>query len=146
MVKVKNLRKRMEKFNEAVNGLKERKQEMSKQVEELAASTDALMAKIKVSFSTGKPPKVDKPPFTSSSLQSTMMLRGVALFLVCRRVSVSMHNSTGVCFSMSRSRRSKAVARIVCQLQVSLFLGPKEREQKLFISFIRKSSTQQQSK
>uniref|UniRef100_A0A671L265 Unconventional myosin-VI n=1 Tax=Sinocyclocheilus anshuiensis TaxID=1608454 RepID=A0A671L265_9TELE len=47
MVKVKNLRKRMEKFNEAVNGLKEGKQEMSKQVEELAASTDALMAKIK---------------------------------------------------------------------------------------------------
>uniref|UniRef100_A0A671KZU8 Unconventional myosin-VI n=1 Tax=Sinocyclocheilus anshuiensis TaxID=1608454 RepID=A0A671KZU8_9TELE len=57
MVKVKNLRKRMEKFNEAVNGLKEGKQEMSKQVEELAASTDALMAKIKVSFSTGKPRK-----------------------------------------------------------------------------------------
>ncbi|XP_026110988.1 unconventional myosin-VI-like, partial [Carassius auratus] len=47
MVKVKNLKKRMEKFNEAVNGLKEGKQEMSKQVEELAASTDALMTKIK---------------------------------------------------------------------------------------------------
>ncbi|XP_050989428.1 myosin VIb isoform X1 [Labeo rohita] len=47
MVKVKNLRKRMEKFNEAVNGLKEGKPEMSKQVEELATSTDALMAKIK---------------------------------------------------------------------------------------------------
>uniref|UniRef100_A0A8C1CX85 Unconventional myosin-VI n=1 Tax=Cyprinus carpio carpio TaxID=630221 RepID=A0A8C1CX85_CYPCA len=47
MVKVKNLRNRMEKFNEAVNGLKEEKQEMSKQVEELATSTDALMAKIK---------------------------------------------------------------------------------------------------
>lgn len=47
LVKVKNLRKRMEKFNEAVNGLKEGKQEMSKQVEELATSTDALMAKIK---------------------------------------------------------------------------------------------------
>uniref|UniRef100_A0A673GDA9 Unconventional myosin-VI n=1 Tax=Sinocyclocheilus rhinocerous TaxID=307959 RepID=A0A673GDA9_9TELE len=47
MVKVKNLRKRMEKFNEAVIGLKEGKQEVSKQVEELAASTDALMTKIK---------------------------------------------------------------------------------------------------
>ncbi|XP_056101581.1 myosin VIb isoform X1 [Rhinichthys klamathensis goyatoka] len=47
LVKVKNLRKRMEKFNEAVNGLKEGKQEVSKQVEELAASTDALIAKIK---------------------------------------------------------------------------------------------------
>uniref|UniRef100_A0A672L3E1 Unconventional myosin-VI n=1 Tax=Sinocyclocheilus grahami TaxID=75366 RepID=A0A672L3E1_SINGR len=47
MMKVKNLRKRMEKFNEAVIGLKEGKQEVSKQVEELAASTDALMTKIK---------------------------------------------------------------------------------------------------
>ncbi|XP_073720873.1 unconventional myosin-VI-like [Misgurnus anguillicaudatus] len=47
LVKVKNLRKRMEKFNEAVNGLKEGKQEMSKHIEELAASTDALMTKIK---------------------------------------------------------------------------------------------------
>ncbi|ROL18724.1 Unconventional myosin-VI [Anabarilius grahami] len=47
LVKVKNLRKRMEKFTEAVNGLKEGKPEMSKQVEELAISTDALMAKIK---------------------------------------------------------------------------------------------------
>ncbi|XP_052009605.1 myosin VIb [Xyrauchen texanus] len=47
LVKVKNLRNRMEKFNEAVNGLKEGKQEMSKQVEELATSTDALMSKIK---------------------------------------------------------------------------------------------------
>ncbi|KAK7153244.1 hypothetical protein R3I93_011214 [Phoxinus phoxinus] len=47
LVKVKNLKKRMEKFNEAVNGLKEGKQEVSKQVEELAASTDALIAKIK---------------------------------------------------------------------------------------------------
>ncbi|KAL1258221.1 hypothetical protein QQF64_011465, partial [Cirrhinus molitorella] len=47
LVKVKNLRKRMEKFTEAVNGLKEGKPEMSKQVEELASSTDALMAKIK---------------------------------------------------------------------------------------------------
>uniref|UniRef100_A0A8C2BMG6 Unconventional myosin-VI n=1 Tax=Cyprinus carpio TaxID=7962 RepID=A0A8C2BMG6_CYPCA len=47
MVKVKNLKKRMEKFNEAVNGLKEGKQEMGKQVEELATSTDALMTKIK---------------------------------------------------------------------------------------------------
>ncbi|TRY86976.1 hypothetical protein DNTS_032763 [Danionella cerebrum] len=47
LVKVKHLRKRMEKFTEAVNGLKEGKQEMSKQIEELAASTDALMTKIK---------------------------------------------------------------------------------------------------
>ncbi|XP_077096114.1 myosin VIb isoform X1 [Siphateles boraxobius] len=47
LVKVKNLKKRMEKFNEAVNGLKEGKQEVSKQVEELATSTDALIAKIK---------------------------------------------------------------------------------------------------
>ncbi|KAI7804825.1 myosin VIb, partial [Triplophysa rosa] len=54
LVKVKNLRKRMEKFNEAVNGLKESKQEMSKQVEDLAASTDALMAKIKSTMMSRK--------------------------------------------------------------------------------------------
>lgn len=49
MVKVRNLKKHMEKFNEVVNGLKEGKQEMSKQVQELAASIDSLLAKIKVS-------------------------------------------------------------------------------------------------
>ncbi|KAA0711327.1 Unconventional myosin-VI [Triplophysa tibetana] len=54
LVKVKNLRKRMEKFNEAVSGLKESKQEMSKQVEELAASTDALMAKLKSTMMSRK--------------------------------------------------------------------------------------------
>nr|XP_021322822.1 myosin-VI isoform X1 [Danio rerio] len=54
LVKVKNLRKRMERFNEAVNGLKEGKAEMSKQIEELAASTDALMAKIKTTVMSRK--------------------------------------------------------------------------------------------
>lgn len=49
MVKVRNLKKRMERFNEVVNGLKEGKQEMAKQVQELAASIDTLLAKIKVS-------------------------------------------------------------------------------------------------
>lgn len=49
MVKVRNLKKHMERFNEVVNGLKESKQEMAKQVQELAASIDALLAKIKVS-------------------------------------------------------------------------------------------------
>lgn len=49
MVKVRNLKKHMERFNEVVNGLKEGKQEMSKQVQELAAAVDALLAKIKVS-------------------------------------------------------------------------------------------------
>uniref|UniRef100_A0A4W6D8R9 Unconventional myosin-VI n=1 Tax=Lates calcarifer TaxID=8187 RepID=A0A4W6D8R9_LATCA len=48
MVKVRNLKKHMERFNEVVNGLKESKQEMAKQVQELAASIDALLAKIKV--------------------------------------------------------------------------------------------------
>lgn len=47
MVKVRSLKKRMERFNEVVNGLKEGKQEMAKQVKELAASIDALLAKIK---------------------------------------------------------------------------------------------------
>lgn len=48
LVKVLNLKKRMEKFNEAVSGLKEGKQEMSKQIQELATSIDSLLAKIKV--------------------------------------------------------------------------------------------------
>lgn len=49
MVKVKNLKKHMERFNQVVSGLKEGKQEMSKQVQGLAAAIDALLAKIKVS-------------------------------------------------------------------------------------------------
>lgn len=49
MVKVRNLKKRMERFNEVVNGLKEGKQEMAKQVQEFASAIDALIAKIKVS-------------------------------------------------------------------------------------------------
>ncbi|KAM3595479.1 uncharacterized protein V6R79_024107 [Siganus canaliculatus] len=47
MVKVRKLKKHMERFNEVVNELKEGKQEMSKQVQELAATIDALLAKIK---------------------------------------------------------------------------------------------------
>lgn len=48
LVKVQNLKKRMERFNEAVSGLKEGKLEMSKQIQELATSINSLMAKIKV--------------------------------------------------------------------------------------------------
>uniref|UniRef100_A0AAY4AM60 Unconventional myosin-VI n=1 Tax=Denticeps clupeoides TaxID=299321 RepID=A0AAY4AM60_9TELE len=47
LVKVKNLKTTLEKFNEVVSGLKEGKQEMSKQIEELRTNVDALMAKIK---------------------------------------------------------------------------------------------------
>lgn len=54
MVKVRNLKKHMERFNEVVNGLKEGKQEMAKQVQELAASIDALLAKIKATVMTWK--------------------------------------------------------------------------------------------
>ncbi|KAI4889543.1 hypothetical protein NFI96_033110, partial [Prochilodus magdalenae] len=54
LIKVRNLRKRMEKFNEAVNGLKEGKQEMSKQIQDLASSIDALMAKIKATVMSRK--------------------------------------------------------------------------------------------
>lgn len=50
IMKVQTLKKHMERFNEVVNGLKEGKQEMAKQVQELAASIDALLAKIKVSL------------------------------------------------------------------------------------------------
>lgn len=49
MVKVGNLKKHIERFNEVVSGLKEGKQEMAKQVQELAASIDTLLSKIKVS-------------------------------------------------------------------------------------------------
>ncbi|XP_068436174.1 myosin VIb [Clinocottus analis] len=54
MVKVRNLKKHMERFTEVVNGLKEGKQEMAKQVQELAASIDALLAKIKATLMTRK--------------------------------------------------------------------------------------------
>lgn len=47
-MKVQKLKKHMERFNEVVNGLKEGKQEMTKQVAELAGAVDALLAKIKV--------------------------------------------------------------------------------------------------
>ncbi|XP_039641598.1 myosin VIb isoform X1 [Perca fluviatilis] len=54
MVKVQNLKKHMERFNKVVNGLKEGKQEMAKQVQELAASIDTLLAKIKAAVMTWK--------------------------------------------------------------------------------------------
>uniref|UniRef100_A0A3Q4H320 Unconventional myosin-VI n=1 Tax=Neolamprologus brichardi TaxID=32507 RepID=A0A3Q4H320_NEOBR len=54
MAKVRNLKKHMERFNEVVNGLKEGKQEMAKQVQELAAAIDALLAKIKTTLMTRK--------------------------------------------------------------------------------------------
>ncbi|XP_028251714.1 myosin VIb isoform X6 [Parambassis ranga] len=66
MVKVRNLKKHMERFNEVVNGLKEGKQEMAKQVQELAASIDALFAKIKISvlYTTAFPKRA--VPFSHS--------------------------------------------------------------------------------
>ncbi len=48
LVKVRNLKKRMNRFTEVVAGLKEGKQEMSKQIQDLEAAIDALMIKIKV--------------------------------------------------------------------------------------------------
>ncbi|XP_040055937.1 myosin VIb isoform X1 [Gasterosteus aculeatus] len=54
MVKVRNLKKHMERFNEVVDGLKEGKQEMAKQAQELAACIDALSAKIKATVMTWK--------------------------------------------------------------------------------------------
>ncbi|XP_043998356.1 myosin VIb isoform X1 [Gambusia affinis] len=52
LVKVQKLKKHMERFNEVVNGLKEGKQEMTKQVAELAGAVDALLAKIKATVMT----------------------------------------------------------------------------------------------
>ncbi|KAK2825995.1 hypothetical protein Q5P01_020209 [Channa striata] len=54
MVKVRNLKKHMEWFNEVVGELKEGKQEMAKQVHELATSIDNLLAKIKAKVMTWK--------------------------------------------------------------------------------------------
>ncbi|KAM4624829.1 myosin VIb isoform 1-T1 [Polymixia lowei] len=54
MVKVHNLKKRMERFNEVVSGLTEGKQEMAKQIQELAVSIDSLLAKIKATVMTRK--------------------------------------------------------------------------------------------
>lgn len=50
LVKVQNLRKRMGRFTEVVGGLKEGKQEMSQQIQELENAINALMLKIKVRF------------------------------------------------------------------------------------------------
>ncbi|XP_043962541.1 myosin VIa isoform X13 [Gambusia affinis] len=47
LVKVQNLRKRMGRFTEVVGGLKEGKQEMSQQIQELENAINALMLKIK---------------------------------------------------------------------------------------------------
>ncbi|OCT58464.1 hypothetical protein XELAEV_18002136mg [Xenopus laevis] len=52
MVKVKTLKKRLDKFNEVVNALKEGKAEMNKQVKDLELSIDALLSKIKNTIMT----------------------------------------------------------------------------------------------
>uniref|UniRef100_A0A8C7SYH0 Unconventional myosin-VI n=1 Tax=Oncorhynchus mykiss TaxID=8022 RepID=A0A8C7SYH0_ONCMY len=54
MVKVRNLKMRMERFNEVVGALKEGKQEMAQQVQELGASIDTFMANIKATVMTRK--------------------------------------------------------------------------------------------
>ncbi|CAH2248949.1 unconventional myosin-VI isoform X1 [Pelobates cultripes] len=52
MRKVRTLKKRLDKFNEVVNALKEGKQEMSKQVKDLESSIDSLLFKIKNTIMT----------------------------------------------------------------------------------------------
>uniref|UniRef100_A0A674F5R7 Unconventional myosin-VI n=1 Tax=Salmo trutta TaxID=8032 RepID=A0A674F5R7_SALTR len=54
MVKVRNLKMRMERFNEVVGALKEGKQEMAQQVQELGVSIDTFMANIKATVMTRK--------------------------------------------------------------------------------------------
>ncbi|XP_066579504.1 myosin VIa isoform X2 [Amia ocellicauda] len=58
LVKVQTLKKRMDKFNEVVSGLKEGKQEMSKQINELDTSINAMVAKIKSTVMTRQ--EIDK--------------------------------------------------------------------------------------
>uniref|UniRef100_A0A8C2Z6B4 Unconventional myosin-VI n=1 Tax=Cyclopterus lumpus TaxID=8103 RepID=A0A8C2Z6B4_CYCLU len=52
LVKVRHLKERMGRFNEVVIGLKEGKQEMSKQVQDLETAIDSLMVQIKCSIMT----------------------------------------------------------------------------------------------
>ncbi|XP_074402716.1 LOW QUALITY PROTEIN: unconventional myosin-VI-like, partial [Zonotrichia albicollis] len=52
LIKVRTLKKRLDKFNEVVSALKEGKAETSKQVKELEASIDASMTKIKTTIMT----------------------------------------------------------------------------------------------
>ncbi|NXI17786.1 MYO6 protein, partial [Irena cyanogastra] len=52
LIKVRTLKKRLDKFNEVVSGLKEGKAETSKQVKELEDSIDASMTKIKTTIMT----------------------------------------------------------------------------------------------
>ncbi|NWU04950.1 MYO6 protein, partial [Cephalopterus ornatus] len=52
LIKVRTLKKRLDKFNEVVSALKEGKAETSKQVKELEYSIDALMNKIKTTIMT----------------------------------------------------------------------------------------------
>ncbi|KAM9797943.1 unconventional myosin-VI-like isoform 2-T2 [Neosynchiropus ocellatus] len=50
LVKVRNLKTRMGRFTEVVSGLKEGKQEVTKQIQELEAAIDALVLKIKTTM------------------------------------------------------------------------------------------------
>uniref|UniRef100_A0A3B4ZV92 Unconventional myosin-VI-like n=1 Tax=Stegastes partitus TaxID=144197 RepID=A0A3B4ZV92_9TELE len=68
LVKVRHLQKRMDRFNEVVAGLKEGKKEMSKQVQELEAAINALIAKIKVSDVNSLTPFRQKAPFLGQTL------------------------------------------------------------------------------
>ncbi|NXR34110.1 MYO6 protein, partial [Zosterops hypoxanthus] len=52
LIKVRTLKKRLDRFNEVVSALKEGKAETSKQVKELEDSIDALMTKIKTTIMT----------------------------------------------------------------------------------------------
>ncbi|KAJ7411106.1 Unconventional myosin-VI [Pitangus sulphuratus] len=52
LIKVRTLKKRLDRFNEVVSALKEGKAETSKQVKELEYSIDALMNKIKTTIMT----------------------------------------------------------------------------------------------
>uniref|UniRef100_A0A1A8B780 Unconventional myosin-VI n=1 Tax=Nothobranchius furzeri TaxID=105023 RepID=A0A1A8B780_NOTFU len=52
LVKVRNLKLRMSRFTEVVSGLKEGKQEMSKQIQDLENAIDALMVRIKGTIMT----------------------------------------------------------------------------------------------
>lgn len=80
LVKVRNLKKRMDRFNEMVGGLKEGKQEMSKQVRELDAAIDTLIVKIKVGVVHSLTAHWKSAMFMRNEMYTTFMRKKVCKF------------------------------------------------------------------
>ncbi|XP_074847091.1 unconventional myosin-VI [Carettochelys insculpta] len=75
LIKVRTLKKRLDKFNEVVSALKEGKPEMSKQIQDLELSIDALMVKIKATVMTREQIQKEYDALVKSSEQLLSELR-----------------------------------------------------------------------